>query len=103
MCNHYALPINVFLKNLQAVTFILPLLAVLSCFFTGVISAAEKQSTFGITNFAFSSYLGTGFYATSGQEVFVIQIPFQYTIREKTNTEAGWVLNLPLTDRKSVV
>lgn len=97
MCNHYTLPVNVFLKNLQAVTFILPLLSVLSCFSTGAIFAAEKQSTFGITNFAFSSYLGTGFYATSGQEVFVIQIPFQYTIKEKTNTKAGWVINLPLT------
>ncbi len=97
MCNHYTPPINVFLKKLQVVPFILPLLSVLWCLSPGVIFAAEKQSTFGITNFAFSSYLGTGFYATSGQEVFVIQIPFQYIIKEKTNTEAGWLINLPLT------
>ncbi len=97
MCNHYAPTINVFLKNLQVVPFIFPLLYVLLYFSPATIFAAEKQSTFGITSFAFSSYLGTGFYTTSGQEVFVIQIPYQYTIKEKTNTEAGLILNLPLT------
>lgn len=59
--------------------------------------AADDQSSFGLTNFAFSSYLGTGFYTSSGQNVFVIQMPFQHIIIEKTETEAGWILNLPLT------
>lgn len=59
--------------------------------------AAEEQSTFGITNFAFASYLGTGFYSTSGQDVFVLQLPIKHIIKEKTDTEAGWILNLPLT------
>lgn len=59
--------------------------------------AADDESSFGLTNFAFSSYLGTGFYTSSGQNVFVMQMPFQHIIIEKTDTEAGWVLNLPLT------
>jgi len=54
MCNHYALPINVFLKNLQAVPFILPLLTALLCLSPGAIFAAEKQSTFGITKEPFA-------------------------------------------------
>jgi len=73
-------------------------LFILSCFsFNKNIQAGEEQDSFGLTNFAFAHYLGTGFYSTSGQEVFVIQVPFSHTIKEKTNTEAGWVLNLPLT------
>ncbi len=59
--------------------------------------SAEEESAFGVTNFAFSHYLGTGFYTTSGHDVFVFQIPFEHTIKEKTDSEAGWLLNLPLT------
>lgn len=59
--------------------------------------AADTQSTAGIANFAFSSYLGTGFYSSSGQDVFVIGIPFEHIIIEQTDTEAGWTLNLPVT------
>lgn len=59
--------------------------------------ATDDKSAFGLTNFAFSSYLGTGFYTSSGQDVFILHLPFQHTIIEKTVTDAGWVLNLPLT------
>jgi len=59
--------------------------------------ATTLNSTFGLTNFAFASYLGTGFYTTRNQTVFVVQLPFEHTIIEKTDTEAGWVLNLPIT------
>ncbi len=55
------------------------------------------NSTFGLTNFAFASYLGTGIYTTTNQTVFVIQMPFEHIIKEKTDTEAGWVLKLPVT------
>jgi hypothetical protein len=58
---------------------------------------AEEEGSFGVTNFAFSSYLGTGFYSTSGQDVFVIQLPFSFQIRQMTDEEAGWKLRLPLT------
>ena len=57
----------------------------------------SNNNTVGSTNFAFASYLGTGFYSTSGQDVFVIQLPFDYIITQKTNTEAGLIVNLPLT------
>jgi len=67
------------------------------CLLSNNLYAETDDSAFGITNFAFSSYLGTGFYSTSGQDVFVFQLPLQHVIKEKTDTEAGWVLNLPLT------
>lgn len=59
--------------------------------------ANNDESNVGLTSYAFSSYLGTGFYTTSGQNVFVLQLPLEHTIREKSDTDAGWVLKLPLT------
>lgn len=59
--------------------------------------ANKDDSSAGLTNFAFSSYLGTGFYTTSGQKVFVLQLPLDYNIRERTDDEAGILLKLPLT------
>ncbi len=97
LINNYTPTTNVPLRNSLSAPYILPLLMVVLCLMVSTPFAAEKESTFGITNFAFSSYLGTGFYTTSGQDVFVIQIPTEYAIKEKTNTEAGWVLNLPVT------
>lgn len=66
-------------------------------FNTGETFAAVEETTVSATNFSFANYLGTGFYTSSGQDVFVIQLPFAYSIKEKTNTEAGIRLKLPLT------
>jgi hypothetical protein len=63
----------------------------------GPAQAADDDGSFGLTSFAFASYLGTGFYTTSGQNVFVLQMPFEHIIKEKTETEAGWKLKLPIT------
>ena len=60
-------------------------------------SAVEEEGVYGVTNFAFSSYLGTGLYTTAGQNVFVLHLPFDHIIKEKSDTEAGWALNLPVT------
>ena len=59
-------------------------------------AADDGDGSFGLTSFAFASYLGTGFYTTSGQNVFVLQTPLKHIIKEKTDTEAGWVLKLPI-------
>lgn len=83
-------------ENILANRVLLGLFVIFSCLFTKNTLAAEED-TFGLTNFAFAHYLGTGFYSTSGQDVFVAQIPLAHTIKQKTHTEAGWVLNLPLT------
>jgi hypothetical protein len=70
---------------------------VLVCLTSQLSFAANEKSTAGITNFAFASYLGTGFYTTSGQDVFVLQLPFKYVLKEKTDTGYGLLLKLPLT------
>lgn len=73
------------------------IITALLCAITKTVLSAQEDSSVGLTNFAFSSYLGTGFYTSSGQNVFVIQLPFEHIIKEKTDTEAGWTLNLPVT------
>ncbi len=88
-----------FPRNFPVIQIALPLYALL-CIFTINSSYAATRSedtSFGLTSFAFASYLGTGFYTTSGQNVFVLQTPFEHVIKEKTDTEAGWVLKLPIT------
>ncbi len=87
-----------FFRNVQTKLSGLLIFFLLSCFTTNHLYAAEDgDGSFGLTSFAFASYLGTGFYTTSGQNVFVLQIPLEHTIIEKTDNEAGWVLKLPLT------
>ncbi len=82
----------------QTACFSTCLFTLLACFFSHQTHANENEDgSFGLTSFAFASYLGTGFYTTSGQNVFVLQMPFEHTIKEKTDREAGWVLNLPVT------
>ncbi len=76
---------------------LLGLFVIFCCLYSKNTLAAEEQGSFGLTNFAFAHYLGTGFYSTSEQDVFVVQMPLTHPIKQKTNTEAGWVLNLPLT------
>lgn len=83
-----------FSRNIQVY---LTSLLLLICFANKNILAADDDGLIGLTNFAFANYLGTGFYTTSGQNVFVIQLPFEHTIKAKTDTEAGWALNLPIS------
>jgi hypothetical protein len=87
----------VFLRKLQTyvITFAVFILLLLSA--EKNLFAAEHTSSVGLTNFSFASYLGTGFYVTSGQKVFVLQLPLDYTIKPITDTEAGVLLKLPIT------
>lgn len=87
----------VFLKNLKSRSIFLFYFTLILCLWYKPAFSDDAGSVFGTTNFAFSNYLGTGFYTTSGQNVFVIQIPLDHTIIEKTDTDAGWLLNLPIT------
>ncbi len=87
-----------FARKFQADHIASYLSALLLCFFISNAHATEHEGgSFGLTSFAFASYLGTGFYTTSGQNVFVLQMPFEHVIKEKTDTKTGWVLKLPIT------
>jgi len=57
----------------------------------------EIQSEVELTNFAFANYLGSGFYSSSNVNVFIIKVPFSTTLKAPTETEAGWVINYPVT------
>ena len=58
---------------------------------------SEDQSEAELINFAFSNYLGTGFYASGGGEVFILRIPLSYTLRPMTSNDSGWVITYPVT------
>ena len=83
--------------SMKAACYFCLLIYILAIQSSMVMAATKDSSTFGITNYAFASYIGTGFYSTSGQDVFVFQLPFKHIIKEETDEEAGWRLNLPLT------
>ena len=89
--------IIVILRKLQACHPALQFATLFILSMTGHAYAADDDGSFGLTSFAFASYLGTGFYTTSGQNVFVLQVPFKHIIKEKTDSEAGWALKLPVT------
>lgn len=89
--------INVISRKLQASRLTLKLATLFLLPMAAHANSADGDGSFGLTSFAFASYLGTGFYTTSGQNVFVLQMPFEHIIQEKTDTGAGWVLKLPIT------
>ncbi len=57
---------------------------------------AQSRSEIELLNFAFANYLGSGFYASGGGEVFILKIPLSSTLVEMTDDEAGWVLHYPV-------
>jgi len=60
-------------------------------------SLSEDTSDVELINFAFSNYLGTGFYTSSGGDVFILRIPMSTTLRPMTSNDPGWVITYPLT------
>jgi len=58
---------------------------------------SEDQSEAELINFAFSNYLGTGFYASGGGEVFILRVPLSTTLRPMTSNDSGWVITYPVT------
>jgi len=60
-------------------------------------SHSEEASETEQINFAFGNYLGTGFYASGGGEVFLLRIPLSTTLRLMTSNDPGWVITYPVT------
>ena len=58
---------------------------------------AEDTSEIELINFAFANYLGTGFYASGGGDVFILRIPLSTTLRPMTSNDPGWVITYPVT------
>ena len=60
-------------------------------------TVAETRSDVELINFAFGNYLGSGFYASDGGEVFLLKIPLSTTIRPMTSNDPGWSIRYPVT------
>jgi len=58
---------------------------------------SQDRSEIDLVNFAFSNYLGTGFYTSNSGEVFILKIPMSTTLRPMLDNEPGWVINYPVT------
>jgi hypothetical protein len=60
-------------------------------------SESETESDIELVNFAFGNYLGSGFYASDGGDVFLLKIPLSTTIRPMTSNDPGWSIRYPVT------
>ena len=60
-------------------------------------AVAETRSDVELINFAFGNYLGSGFYASGGGDVFLLKIPLSTTIRPMTSNDPGWSIRYPVT------
>jgi hypothetical protein len=58
---------------------------------------SETRSDVELVNFAFGNYLGSGFYASGGGEIFLLKIPLSTTIRPMTSNDPGWSIRYPVT------
>ena len=58
---------------------------------------SQEQTEAELINFAFSNYLGTGFYASGGGAVFILRVPLSTTLRPMTSNDPGWVITYPVT------
>jgi len=58
---------------------------------------SAERAEVELTNFAFANYLGSGFYSSDNVNVFIVKVPFSSTLEAPTETEAGWILNYPVT------
>ena len=84
--------------NANRTNHILTAILTVFCLLLAVPNAnGQDQSEVEQINFAFGNYLGTGFYASSGGEVFILRIPLSSTIRPMTSNDPGWVITYPFT------
>jgi hypothetical protein len=49
---------------------------------TGTVRATEKETEFNPFNFAYATYVGSGFYSNGSRSIFVFRIPLAFKLRE---------------------
>ena len=59
-------------------------------------SFSDDTSEVELTNFAFASYLGSGFYSSGNTKLFLFRVPFSSDLTEVTREKAGLRLNYPV-------
>lgn len=73
------------------------IVAVLAGHFLGVRSAGAVDELEDIFNYAYSSWIGSGFYRIGDRTVYLLRAPFSYTLREADSENWGLELLFPAT------
>jgi len=60
-------------------------------------AVTDETSEVELTNFAFANYLGSGFYSSGNQRLFVLRVPLSSELFETTRKKSGLVLHYPVT------
>ena len=74
------------------------ILAVLAVFFFATKQTAQAQDEpEDVINYAYSNWIGSGFYKVGDRTVYLLRAPFSYTFREEDSEKWGLQLLLPAT------
>ncbi len=60
-------------------------------------AVTDETSELELTNFAFATYLGSGFYSSGNLKLFVLRIPLSSKLSQPTEEKAGLKLRYPVT------
>jgi len=60
-------------------------------------SLSDDTSEVELTNFAFANYLGSGFYSSGNQKLFIFRLPLSSELTEVTSAKGGLRLNYPVS------
>ncbi len=69
----------------------------LSLLLAAPIGRAEEQLPAAAVNFAYATVLGTGIYEVGERRVYVLNMPFHYTLREASGDRPGLRFKLPVS------
>ena len=92
--NFNKIPVGGLFRGFLPRLFLVPVLTVI---FSVNSVRSEDASEVELINFAFGNYLGTGFYASGGGDVFILRIPLATVMRPMTSNDSGWTINYPIT------
>ena len=59
-------------------------------------TVSDETSEVELTNFAFANYLGSGFYSSGNQKLFIFRLPLSSDLTEATKEKGGLRLNYPI-------
>ena len=71
--------------------------ALLAGYCWGVSLARATDESEDVINYAYSSWIGSGFYKLGDRTVYLLRGPFSYTLREADSEKWGLELLLPAT------
>jgi hypothetical protein len=73
------------------------LICLLSLDLSATDTISDDTSEVELTNFAFANYLGSGFYGSGNQKLFIFRLPLSSDLTEITKEKGGLRLNYPIS------